>query len=128
MLRRKWKWLAGAVFFLVLGGYGVGWSIYDVVQAGTGDTDWTYRKLAQEIRRHTDKPVIFFRAEAHALAFYVGRPLDTLLEWKNLEVWANQAVPIYIVMPPECAAAKHGSCRCRSSRSPSSSPTGRRPG
>ena len=46
----------------------------------------------------------FLCAEAHALAFHVGNPIDTFLEWENLDVWAGRRGPYYIVMPPECAA------------------------
>src|SRR6185369_4044132 len=58
--------------------------------------------LAQDVRRRTEGMVIFFRTEDHALAFHVGRPLDTILEWENLEVWASQPMPVYFVMPPDC--------------------------
>jgi hypothetical protein len=59
--------------------------------------------MAAEIRRQTDRPVIFFRAEAHALHFYVGHPLDTILEWENLAIWASEPQAIYFVMPEDCA-------------------------
>lgn len=62
-----------------------------------------YRRFAEEIRRRTQLPVIFFRAEAHELAFHVGPPLDTILEWENLDVWATQPQTIYVVMPADCA-------------------------
>ncbi len=48
-------------------------------------------------------PVIFFRAESHLLAFHVGRPLDTILEWENLDIWASRSFPVYFIMPPDCA-------------------------
>jgi 4-amino-4-deoxy-L-arabinose transferase-like glycosyltransferase len=63
------------------------------------------RTFAAAIRRYTPPPdpVIFFRVEEHALAFHVGRPLDTLLEWENLDFWASQPRPFYVVMDPDCA-------------------------
>jgi len=64
-----------------------------------------YRRFAEEIRRRTSHPVIFFRAEAHELAFHVGPPLDTILEWENLDIWATQPQTIYFVMPADCAGA-----------------------
>jgi hypothetical protein len=64
-----------------------------------------YRRFAEEIRRRTQHPVIFFRAEAHELAFHVGPPLDTILEWENLDIWATQPQTIYFVMPADCARA-----------------------
>jgi len=64
---------------------------------------WVWQNQARAIRAHTDRPVIFFRTEAHALAFYVGRPLDTILEWENLDIWASERGLIYFVMPADCA-------------------------
>ena len=63
------------------------------------------RSFAAEIRRRAPLPgyVLFFRAESHALAFHVGRPLYTFLEWENLDVWAGMPGLHYVVMPPECA-------------------------
>src|SRR5262249_60341002 len=46
---------------------------------------------------------LLFRAQARALAFHLGRPLDSFLEWENLDVWAGRP-GYYIVMPPGCAA------------------------
>jgi hypothetical protein len=62
-------------------------------------------RFAAVIRRLAPAPelVIFFRVEAHALAFHVGRPLATVLEWENLDIWASRPGSHYIVMPPDCA-------------------------
>jgi hypothetical protein len=70
------------------------------------DTRLEWRSFAAEIRKRAPAPqlVIFFRAEAHALAFHVGRPIDTILEWENLDVWAGRPETYYVVMPPDCAA------------------------
>ena len=43
------------------------------------------------------------RVEAHALAFHVGRPINTILEWENIEIWAGRPGEHYFVMPPDCA-------------------------
>lgn len=61
------------------------------------------RRFAAEIRRWAPPPslVLFFRVEAHALAFHVGHPVDTLLEWENLDYWAGRPEMYYIVMPPD---------------------------
>ena len=60
--------------------------------------------FAASIRRAAPAPqlVIFFRAESHALAFHVGRPINTVLEWENVEVWVNRPGEHYFVMPPTC--------------------------
>ncbi len=63
------------------------------------------RTFAAGIRRYAPAPdpVIFFRVEEHSLAFHIGRPLDTLLEWENLDFWAGQPRPFYVVMDPNTA-------------------------
>jgi 4-amino-4-deoxy-L-arabinose transferase-like glycosyltransferase len=74
------------------------------------------RTFAAVIRRYAPAPdpVIFFRVEAHTLAFHTGRPIDTLLEWENLDFWAGQPRPFYVVMDSDCAREwpqhlRHGS-------------------
>jgi 4-amino-4-deoxy-L-arabinose transferase-like glycosyltransferase len=64
------------------------------------------KSFATEIRRIAPDPqlVIFFRAESHALAFHVGRPINTVLEWENVEIWLNRPGEHYFVMPPECVS------------------------
>jgi 4-amino-4-deoxy-L-arabinose transferase-like glycosyltransferase len=62
------------------------------------------RRFAEEVRRCTAGPVLFFRAEAHAVAFHVGRPLQTILEWENLDVWAGKPRSILVIMPAEYVA------------------------
>ena len=62
-------------------------------------------RFAEAIRRlaPAPRPVLFFRAEAHALAFHVGHPLGSLLEWENLDWWAARPESTCVVMPPEVA-------------------------
>jgi 4-amino-4-deoxy-L-arabinose transferase-like glycosyltransferase len=87
---------------LVLAGCVVGWTIYLSWIEPRHERERCYGRFAAEIRRRTADQVIFFRTEAHELVFQVGRPLDTILEWENLDVWASQPA-IYVVMPPDCA-------------------------
>jgi 4-amino-4-deoxy-L-arabinose transferase-like glycosyltransferase len=62
------------------------------------------RRFASEIRKLVPQPalILFFRAENHALAFHLGPPLDTFLEWENLDIWVGRPGPYYIVMPVDC--------------------------
>jgi hypothetical protein len=64
-----------------------------------------YRTFAAEVRRHAPmpEPVVFFRTEAHALAFHVGRPLDVLVQWEQLNARLSRTGIHYVVMPPDCA-------------------------
>jgi 4-amino-4-deoxy-L-arabinose transferase-like glycosyltransferase len=70
-----------------------------------------YRPLAAIVRREAPAPaeVVFFRTEAHALAFRVGRPLVVLVEWSDLEGRLARPGPHYVVTPPDCATE----CRLR---------------
>ncbi len=98
------RWLTGLATLAVTGCL-LGWLGYlHLVEPRQADFALA-RRFAAEIRNRTAQPVIFFRAEAHAVAFHVGPPLDTILEWENLDVWANQPQTIYVVMPPDCAHA-----------------------
>jgi 4-amino-4-deoxy-L-arabinose transferase-like glycosyltransferase len=64
------------------------------------------RRFAAAVRRVVPPPkyVLFFRAESHALAFHLGPPLNTFVEWENLNTWAGRPGPNYIIMPAHCAA------------------------
>jgi hypothetical protein len=46
---------------------------------------------------------LFFRTEVHLLAFHIGQPIDTLLEWENLDFWAARPETFYVVMPSRYA-------------------------
>ncbi|MFO0966273.1 MAG: glycosyltransferase family 39 protein [Gemmataceae bacterium] len=97
--RRSW----GAAVPLVACSVCIAWLLF--LQCFDRDTarGWFLKEQASRLRSQGDLPVIFFRAEAHALAFHVGPPLDTVLEWENLDVWSTR--PALVVMPPEAAAA-----------------------
>jgi 4-amino-4-deoxy-L-arabinose transferase-like glycosyltransferase len=62
-----------------------------------------YRSFAAQVRSVAPGPtqVLFFRTEAHALAFRTGRPLAILVEWPDLAARASQPGQHYAVMPPE---------------------------
>jgi 4-amino-4-deoxy-L-arabinose transferase-like glycosyltransferase len=80
-----------------------GWFVYNTWLLGDEERAWPYRTIAQEIRRQTNGPVVFFRAESHLLAYHVGQPVTTVLEWENLDRWTHRPRIIYIVMPESCA-------------------------
>ena len=81
----------------------VGWLLYNTWFLSPEERAWPYRTMAQKIRGKTAGPVVFFRAESHLLSFRLGHPVTTVLEWKNLDRWANRPSPVYIVMPESCA-------------------------
>jgi 4-amino-4-deoxy-L-arabinose transferase-like glycosyltransferase len=81
----------------------LGWGWYNTWVVPRQEDGWPYERIARQIRADTDRPVIFFRAESHVLAFHLGQPLDTILEWENLQWWAAREFPVYIVMPEDAA-------------------------
>ncbi|HEV2950280.1 MAG TPA: glycosyltransferase family 39 protein [Gemmataceae bacterium] len=83
----------------------VGWWIHVDSTLPRGEAEREDRTFAAEIRRYAPAPdpVIFFRVEEHSLGFHIGRPLDTILEWENLDFWAGQPRPFYVVMDPDTA-------------------------
>jgi hypothetical protein len=64
-----------------------------------------YRRFAAEIRRRSPAPqhILLFWTESHPLAFHLGRPLDILIEWEDLDAWAARPATTYVVMPPSVA-------------------------
>ena len=95
-----------AALGLVVAACAAGWLVEITVNQPAEEPGREYRRFAAAIRRYVPQPglVLFFRAEAHALAFHVGEPIDTFLEWENLDIWAGRPGCYYLVMPAECAA------------------------
>jgi 4-amino-4-deoxy-L-arabinose transferase-like glycosyltransferase len=80
-----------------------GWYYYLSVQLPASEPEREFRTFAQLIRKiaPAPQPIIFFRTESHALAFHVGRPVDSILEWENVDTWAGRAGTYYVVMPAD---------------------------
>jgi 4-amino-4-deoxy-L-arabinose transferase-like glycosyltransferase len=96
--------MAVAGFTLMVAGHVVGWTIYLERVVPGEDGARAYSRFAAAIRRYTPQVVVFFRAEAHNVAFHVAPPLTSLLEWENLDWWVGRPDSYYIVMPADCAA------------------------
>jgi 4-amino-4-deoxy-L-arabinose transferase-like glycosyltransferase len=99
--RRAALALAGG---LVVAGCATGWLVFAERGAPHRDTGDETRAFALAIRQRTTGRVVFFRTEAHALAFHVGRPVITLIEWENLDIWLAKGQPLHVLMPEDCAA------------------------
>jgi 4-amino-4-deoxy-L-arabinose transferase-like glycosyltransferase len=101
----KYRRIAAVGFGSILSGVALGWWIYLGSILPREETHQEFRRFAEEIRRRAPAPelILFFRTEAHALAFHVGRPIDTILEWENLDIWSSRPGTYYVVMPPENA-------------------------
>jgi 4-amino-4-deoxy-L-arabinose transferase-like glycosyltransferase len=98
------KWIVGGFVSLVLC-YALAWNLYLSHRQAKPTTGQDEIEFASEIRRRAPSPqlILFFRTEAHALAFHVGRPIDTILEWENLDTWAARPEIYHVVMPSEYA-------------------------
>ncbi len=83
----------------------IGWVVYVGWRLPAEEAYRDYRSFAAEVRRHAPAPesVTFFRTEAHALAFRVGRPLAVVVEWRDLQAGLDRPGPHYLIMPPRCA-------------------------
>ncbi len=91
-------WGAG----LALAGAVAAWGVYLHVRLPAERGYRDYRPLAGVIHREGGE-VVFFRAEAHALMYRVGRPSPLLVEWREL----REAVgigPTLVVLPPQALA------------------------
>jgi 4-amino-4-deoxy-L-arabinose transferase-like glycosyltransferase len=88
-------------FFTILGFCAAGWGIYAGRSVAAPAAEF-----ASAIRARTERPVVFFRVEDHELAFHVGRPMDSLVEWDNLDAWLARRRSFWVVMPAECAAQR----------------------
>jgi hypothetical protein len=95
--RIAFSWALGTAVVAVC----LGWGCYNTCVVPGQENGWPYERLARQIRADSDRPVIFFRAESHVLAFHLGQPLDTILEWENLQWWVARDFPVYIVMPED---------------------------
>jgi 4-amino-4-deoxy-L-arabinose transferase-like glycosyltransferase len=61
-----------------------------------------YRTFAARVRQLAPRPeeVVFFRTEAHPLAFHLGRPLAIVVQWEELQARLAKPGTHYIVTPP----------------------------
>src|SRR5262249_14188844 len=91
-------------------GGGAGWG--GTCPAGEPFRD--YQAFAAAVRGHAPAPaeVVLFRAEAHALAFRLGRPVAVLADWGELRARLARPGAHHVVLPPavaeEARRALHG--------------------
>ncbi len=79
----------------------LGWSVRLFVLLPAEEPYRDYRLFAARVRQQAGgESIVFFRAEAHALAFRVGQPLEQVVEWPRLRERLHAAVPHWIITPP----------------------------
>jgi len=83
-----------------------GWWLYLEHQLRANEPGRESVRFAEAARRiaPAPQPILFFRTEAQAAAFHVGRPLALFVEWEKLDAWAARPEPAYVVMPAQVAA------------------------
>jgi hypothetical protein len=93
------KWSFGVVVALVL----IGWQVMSFAVEPADQAGEEKATFAAAIREQAPPPhtILLFRAESHLLAFRLGRPLHTLVEWKELNDTLAEPGPHFVVMPPD---------------------------
>ena len=95
------KWAFGAALACGLVVWPVMWFAVEPVEAAKQEK----RPFAAAIRAHAPaRTVLLFRAESHLLAYHLGPPVHTLVEWGELRDALSAPGPHAVVMPPEYAA------------------------
>ncbi len=93
-----------AAFAGVVLAAGVGWTVFVDQVLPRSEAAREQRRFADAVRERVPRPglVLLFRTESHALVFHLGKSFDRIMEWENLDVWACQPAPVYVIMPAEC--------------------------
>jgi hypothetical protein len=95
---------AGAAGVLLVAA--VGWLYRTEITLPAEEPRRDYRHFAAVVRTAAPAPeeILFFRTEAHALAFRTGRPLTILVQWEDLAERLERPGVHHVVLPPDCAA------------------------
>ncbi len=106
-LSASWaRWIPALACLLVLPLAVLFWLVRVEHSLPAQEADRDYRSFAAQVRSHAPSPtpVLFFRTEAHALAFRTGRPLVLLVQWPDLAARAAEPGVHYVVMPQKSVA------------------------
>ncbi len=93
------KWACGFLTAGSLAVWPVMWFAVEPAEASRQEK----KPFASAIREDAPKPqtVLLFRTESHLLAYHLGSPLHTLVEWGELKEVLAANGPHVVVMPPE---------------------------
>jgi 4-amino-4-deoxy-L-arabinose transferase-like glycosyltransferase len=99
------SWAARATIVAVA----IGWLVMTYVIEPAEQVREEKRAFAAAIRSTAPPPheILMFRAESHLLVFHLGRPVQTLVEWHDLNDWLARPGPRFVVMPPEYLYSAH---------------------
>lgn len=93
------KWAFGVLGAGALAVWPVMWFVIEPKEAAKQEK----RPFAAAIRAHSPppQPILLFRTESHLLAYHLGAPIHTLVEWGELKGALSDGGPHTVVMPPE---------------------------
>jgi hypothetical protein len=100
---RHRRYALGILLFAI-----IGWSVMSFVVEPREQAKEEKRAFAEMIREQTTDEILLFRTEPHLLAWHLGRPVRTRVEWHDLRAFCDPPGPHFVVMPPEYVDfAKH---------------------
>jgi len=95
------RWLSRRLLVVVAVACLTGWQAQSLFIEPAEQAEEEKLAFARMIREQSPQEVMLFRTESHLLAFHLGRPLITRVEWHDLNDWLAAPGPHLVVMPPE---------------------------
>jgi 4-amino-4-deoxy-L-arabinose transferase-like glycosyltransferase len=104
--RPQYEWRAKGAFAVLTAGALAVWPVMWFAVEPKEAARHEKRPFAAAIRSRAPapQPVILFRTESHLLAYHLGPPLTTLVEWGDLRAALSAPGAHAVVMPPEYVA------------------------
>ncbi|MBO0699297.1 MAG: hypothetical protein J2P46_12950, partial [Zavarzinella sp.] len=95
--------LAACGFAILLALLPVGWVVFDRNITSNEEAAHAQAPFAGQIRELAPRPepVVLFRVESHLLAYHLGRPVHTLVEWGDLLARVREPGPHFVVTRAE---------------------------
>jgi len=91
------------VFIALLSMLPAGWLVFDRIVTSKEEAARAQEPFATRVREAAPQPheIVLFRVEAHSLAYHLGRPIHTLVEWDDLNARLGKPGPHFIVTRAE---------------------------
>jgi 4-amino-4-deoxy-L-arabinose transferase-like glycosyltransferase len=102
----SWKNRPLAGVAVMAGTVALVWTVYVTWVLPSWEPAREYQRFAAVVRSQAPAPtpILFFRTEAHPLAFHVGRPLTILVRWEELQERLAYPGDHYLIMPEALVA------------------------
>jgi hypothetical protein len=96
---------AACAFALTLALLPAWWVLFDHLVTVKEEAAHAQAPFAHRIREFAPapEPILLFRVESHLLAYHLGRPVHTLVEWGDLDEQVRAAGPHWVVTRAEFA-------------------------